>query len=227
MFFTQSDDYKFRVITEYNVIYIYPPLDIAKHLHKEIRRLTLTRCRRRGVAPASLVRAASIWKRKKCFFSIFFLFAMQSSQCAVTRVGNLRLIDPRRYLVIRPNCDYIFWGHVGRIYRPQLPVNRFEESRKAIKYIWLKVLRVIVAAAAAGEKREISCFAKSLRRFNGSDRSCVSATHARESMHVRCGCIRHVRSRFSIYGFEITMRYSWTFSKVADADEFLAAALKF
>lgn len=66
---------------------MYSPLDIARHFHKQIQmRLTLTRCRRRGVAPASLVRAASIWKQEKYIFQSFlFIRKVQSSQFTATR----------------------------------------------------------------------------------------------------------------------------------------------
>jgi len=142
-------------------------------------------------------------KEKKMFFnSVFFLLAVQSSRFAVTHVGNLRLIDPRRYFVIRPDCDYIFlrsrrWR--GRIYRPQLPVNRFEESREAVKYIWLKMLRPIVKNMA--RKTWFFYFAKSLRSFNDSDRPCVNVMR---NAHER---IYAYALQMYIYVFEIDSQY--------------------
>lgn len=94
-------------------------------------RLTLTRCRRRGVAPASLVRAASIWKRKKertrikrnivNFVCVFVIRASRDSDFsrALTSVGEIYGLSIARSKCTSwsgrgPIAITAFWGHVSR-----------------------------------------------------------------------------------------------------------------
>lgn len=93
----------------------------------------------------------------------------RKTNVAVTRVVNLRFIDPRQPVLRDPaaaaytDCDYTHfevtsaaWG----VYCPQLPVNRFEESRVAIKYI---------SDRTEGESTSVPTLASSWRRDSGKN----------------------------------------------------------